>query len=652
MSARQPPPQAAAFAARELRAYLSRMAGPEAGDAIAGAIELRCGAQHAPGVADAHLDDAIDIRFSGGNGHVAGSNPRALLIGVYRLLRELGCRWVRPGALGEIVPRLSPEEIASAGIRVREAAASRHRGICIEGAPSREHVLDLIAWMPKAGFNSYFIQFREPFAFYERWYRHIGNPALPPEPFDLDAARGLRVEAVTEAKRRGLLYHAVGHGWTSEALGIPSVSWTAEDHELAEDDRQLLAQINGRREFFHRIAMNTNLCYGNPEARRRIVEKIAAYAGAHPEVDYLHFWLADDVNNQCECPLCAGTRPADFYVMMLNALDRELAARGLATRVVFLCYLDLLWPPERERIANPDRFALMFAPITRSFSEPFPDAPVATNAPLPPFQRNKLVMPHDVSQNLAFLRAWQATFPGLDSFDFDYHLMWAHFQDPGHVQIARVLHEDTERLRTHGMNGFMSCQVQRMFLPTGLPMAVLGRGLWNPSEPLEHIEAGQLEAEFGSDWKSVRDLLREITTRIDPARLRGDLPQTPPQSAILFGSIPALIDGFFHKFPCGRNFSEATHAASWRNLECHLAIWRTLAMALAARARGDTPEAHRLWRLALGSARAAEPGIAAVFDLFHFTVTLSHHHFDHIENPSPPATTLEVQMADGSVAGG
>ena len=49
---------------------------------------------------------------------------------------------------------------------------------------------------------------------------------------------------------------------------------------------------------------------------------------------------------------------------------------------------------------------------------------------IPPFERNKLQFPRTPEGNLAFLRGWQGTFDG-DSFDFDYHLMWDHFRDPG-----------------------------------------------------------------------------------------------------------------------------------------------------------------------------------------------------------------------------
>jgi hypothetical protein len=62
-------------------------------------------------VEDKRLDDAILIDIKGGEGIVTGSNPRAVLIAAYRLLRELGVAWIRPTDDGEIVPHYTVTDI-------------------------------------------------------------------------------------------------------------------------------------------------------------------------------------------------------------------------------------------------------------------------------------------------------------------------------------------------------------------------------------------------------------------------------------------------------------------------------------------------------------------------------------------------------------
>ena len=64
-------------------------------------------------------------------------------------------------------------------------------------------------------------------------------------------------------------------------------------------------------------------------------------------------------------------RPADWYVRMLNEMDAAFTAHDISGKIVFLAYVDLLWAPEQEQLANPDRFILMFAPITRSYSRSY-----------------------------------------------------------------------------------------------------------------------------------------------------------------------------------------------------------------------------------------------------------------------------------------
>lgn len=93
-------------------------------------------------VPDPKRDDAIHIQVETRRGIIAGANPRAVLLAVYRYLGELGCRWVRPGWDGEFFPAL--DDPLARAVRVTEKPSYRHRGFCIEGACSAEHVIDLV----------------------------------------------------------------------------------------------------------------------------------------------------------------------------------------------------------------------------------------------------------------------------------------------------------------------------------------------------------------------------------------------------------------------------------------------------------------------------------------------------------------------------
>src|SRR5690349_10214486 len=264
------------FAAAELQRYLGQATGQPVEILDPGTIghttpTLWLGlAQHVPGAvlpptadqADARFDDAISIATEAGNGIICGSNPRSVLLAVYRYLHVLGCRWVRPGADGEFIPAV---DLAQAGVHVAEAPSYRHRGICIEGAVSYEHVRDLIDWMPKVGLNAYFVQFREGFTFFDRWYSHMGHPTDQTSRFTVEQARALVGQVADEAKKRDMIYHAVGHGWTCEPFGIAGLGWEYPPEPVPPEAVQYLALVKGKRELWEGIPLNTSLCYSNPE---------------------------------------------------------------------------------------------------------------------------------------------------------------------------------------------------------------------------------------------------------------------------------------------------------------------------------------------------------------------------------------------------
>ncbi|BBH21555.1 DUF4838 domain-containing protein [Paenibacillus baekrokdamisoli] len=556
-------------------------------------------------------DDAVWIDVECGQGILAGSNPRSVLLSVYRYLTEVGCRWVRPGQDGEYIPQI---DYLTKVVKLMEAASYRYRGICIEGAVSLENVTDMIDWMPKMGFNGYFIQFREAYVFFERWYNHLSNP-LKQSDDKLEVASALfNVEAaVAEIKRRGLEYHAVGHGWTSTAFGIPALGWGKVEWEADPDITPYLAQINGKRELWQGVPMDTELCYSNAEARSRMIGEIIRYTADHPEIDMLHVWLSDGHNNQCECENCVRASPSDWYVLMMNELDEALTARDMGIRIVFLLYQELLWAPLHERFRNSDRFVLMFAPITRTYRKSFAEA---GNSPsIPPFERNKIDFPLSIEENVSYLEDWQHVFSG-DGFDFDYHFMWAHQKDPGQVSITRILHEDIKHLHQIGLRGYMSCQVQRSFFPNGLGLTVMGRTLWNRNLSFEQITGDYFISAYGKDGLNCRNYMTTLSQLYDNLDLEKAADRDQVDKSV-FESIYTLIRQFEPIIERNLLIPNRCHAVSWSYVNHHKDIWFMMTQALELLYGGEASEARTQWQAVRNRLWEIEELVQPVLDIYN-----------------------------------
>ena len=355
-------------------------------------------------VADPVIDDAISIDVKNCAGHISGVNARSVLIAVYRFFREAGCVFLRPGRAGEFVPQMDSSQLS---VCLSETPAYRHRGLCLEGANAYENVVEMIDFLPKLGFNEFYTQLFRPAWTFRRWYEHFRNPELTQTPISNETVDAFVRDYDRQIALRGLLHHRIGHGWSSKVLGMTSGAWHESngDDEVIPGRERLIATIDGKKCLFKGSGIDTNLCYSDPEVQKLLVDEVAAYAKAHPDVRYLHFWFADTMNNQCECERCATGRPSDHYVKILNQIDQRLTEEKLDTKIVFLIYLDLLWEPEREVIKNQDRFVLLYAPIRRSYSVPLASDTGKTE---PPFVRNGFVpkpgIKNKITNLLIFIR--------------------------------------------------------------------------------------------------------------------------------------------------------------------------------------------------------------------------------------------------------
>lgn len=568
-----------AFAAKELERYLSRMLRGE------GTVHIRLRCKEGP----VQMLERFDVHLTPDGGEITGNSPRAVLLAVYDALRRLGCRFLAPGRENEVVPCMDAAQLS---LDYAHTARFAHRGVCIEGANSRENVLSFIDWLPKIGLNAFFLQFQVPYVFYARWYEHRLNPTLPPVPFERADALTLTREAEEEVRRRGLTLHKVGHGWTGAVLGYEAISWD-EAPPLPDARRPLAAQVGDKRDLFGRVPQNTNLCLSNPEATARFVTLVAEYAAQNPDVDCLHIWLADAYNNVCECPLCQRSTPSDQYVALLNAVDARLNALGLDTKLVFLLYQELLWPPVRERLNNPDRFILMFAPISRSFDCAYPSQ--SDGGAIPPYVRNAITLPVNPAENLRFLRGWQALFGG-DSFVYDYPLGRAHYGDAGYLHIARVIFEDIGKLHALGLGGYISCQELRAGMPNFLPNYVMGRALFDADADFDAVAREYFEAAYGQQWRSAMAFLDALSANHVCDYLNGKGPRVNAGAAQRLARAQSLCEAF----------TPAQNGPFWDRLALHARITALLCAALRAQAEGHVQESRSAYGAFLALVREQE----------------------------------------------
>ncbi|MBR2722483.1 MAG: DUF4838 domain-containing protein [Clostridia bacterium] len=500
------------FAAEELKKYL-RMMMTEGGDIKiaydpAATDGFRLGLMQDMGldVSDVpcpELDDIIYIDTDTAGGVIAGSNPRSVLFAVYEYLRKNGCRWLFPGVDGEYIPLKNTEPV-----KLRFIPSFRHRAQCIEGGNYQQNLIDNIDFSAKLGMNAYMLEFRVP-PHYKNYYTHRNNPTLKPEPVSTETALQWKRMCETEMAKRGMEFHDVGHGWTGDSFVDRSqivLGWATVDPEtVSEETKQYLAMVNGKRGFFNDSPAATNFCMSNPKARKKVIEFILEYTKAHTNANYVHVWLADQVNNFCECDECRKKTPSDWFVVLLNELDKALEQEGLSNRIAFNAYMDTFWAPVTEVIQNPDRFLFTVGPITRKYTAPVDEARIK-QLELPAYELNKSVVPTSIEEYLAYVEQWEKTWTGTTQA-FEYHFWRFFVHSVSGISIARSAFEDAKVYKRQRFNALMQNGTQRCFFPTGLAFYAYARVIYDTSLSFDQVVEDYLSHLFGKDWRQFYEFL-------------------------------------------------------------------------------------------------------------------------------------------------
>jgi len=594
------------FAAEELKKYL-RMMMPESGN-VSIAYDpkatdgFRLGLLEDFGIPfegeDADHDDVIHVDTTAAGGILAGSNPRSVLFAVYRFLRENGCRWLYPGVDGEHVPLKT-----IGAVQYHKLADHRFRGFAGEGSESQTSVLECIDYYTKLEMNVFMMEWFIPNGYYNHYYSHLHNEANRiPEPVSNQQVLQWKRQSEAEAEKRGLQYHEVGHGWTCRPFGFPENNSVdnvyADLDKYTDEQKSMLALVNGKRDFFRDKPFFTNLCMSKADVREAVAKCVADYAQTHQNVEYLHVWLSDGAFNHCECENCQKMRPADWYMMLMNRIDEELISRNLHTKIVFIAYLDTIFAPEQVKLNNPSRFTLLYAPISRSYTRSIDEN--TKQLPQIPYVRNKWKKPSDMEATLTYLRGWQEVFSGPVAI-FEYHF-WRHqYLDPGGLTIARRLYEDVRSLRIMGCDGYIENGSQRSAFPNAFPVYIYAETLMNRDCDYEAVKEDYFRHIYGDDWKDAVSLLEQLSEAFDFGYMEGEQsrdenisPYYAPDRVDTIDGIFALCDKEDTLAQTHLNMPTRPQTVSWRLLLRHAQYCKLWAEILKQKALGNNEEAKAL----------------------------------------------------------
>lgn len=456
---------------------------------------------------DKKFDDAFEIVVKSGKGTIKATNERAVLIGVYHFFKCQGCRFLRPGTGGELIPRKDKAD----DVNEIWYAKVRHRGVTdmvvwgVEDGIDNE--IDYIDWLPKMAMNTLFIELEDTYPTMRDRYAKKMGPYRASVSLSKDTYIKNHSARIEELQKRHLIYHNVGHGWTIRMMdGIDNISF--EEDFTPCRNKEILALTNGKRQIFKNKPMWTNLCYSQEKVRKDMAQLVYDYSERHPETDVIHFWCADYFGNWCQCEECRKKRPSDWYVMILNEIDRVFTEHGSDKKIVFLVYFELAYAPLYERINNTDRFIMMFAPYGRDFTKSYRDS---TPTEYIPKLNNDFDFEYmDMNFYLAQLKEWKAIFKG-DSFSFDY-VFYAndYYQMLCQVDHSYTMYLDSVDIKSYGLNGKIECGNGRAMTPTAFPYHAVFAELFYGNTDYGKMYKDYFESSYGKEQR-VSSFLEEIS---------------------------------------------------------------------------------------------------------------------------------------------
>ncbi len=537
--------------------------------------------------ADPMWDDVVHVDTTENGGILAGSNPRSVLFAVYRFLRLNGCRWFYPGPEGEYVPMkgLEPQ-------KYHKLADHRIRAYTIEGDPSMEQVAFWVDYQAKLEMNMFVPS--DPYVYLRRYYeRRNLTKNRPAEIITAEQCDQWLRTLESDALKRGLLLREGGHGNIPMALGLNPADreeYKRGTKELPEELRPYLAEMNGKRDFYRKDIYYTNLCMSQPRVRRMLVDQYIKNMESHPYVCMGGIGFADGNKNHCECEECRKLNPSDFQIMIANELDEELTARGIDTKIGLSTYVDMMFPPVREKIKNPDRFWIQFTPISRSYASSITEDTVIPEPQA--YVRNGWVAPRGIDQCIALFNARRKDVK-LPAYAYEYHFWRAQFRDPGLMIISRRIYEDVRSLKLLDIDGYLQDGSNKHFFPHGFHQFIHAEALVNRDCDYDALLDDYFAHLYGADYQKVLSYLNGVSEAFGEKYMAGEErgegfkdPLHNPERAAKLEQVAELAAVARELVKKNRLTTVRVQALAWRLLERHAEFSEGAAEVFKTKARG------------------------------------------------------------------
>jgi hypothetical protein len=307
---------------------------------------------------------------------------------------------------------------------------------------------------------------------------------------------------------------------------------------------------------------------------------LADYIEKKPYIDFLHVWLGDGANNQCECEACQKKTVSDWYIDFLNEIDEEFSKRGYDTKIVFIMYNDTMWAPLTQKLKNSSRFLMTATIQARDHGKPF--SPERYSGKIAPWKRNHINYNNSTSMMLSLFDKWKPIFNGR-SFIFEYRLYTDHYVDPSYMSVSEIMHEDCTVLSELGFDGILTDKTQRSYFPTALPMALMGETLFDKNLSYDKYLYEYFAASYGSDADKAREYLDAVMKYIPAKEIRTIVDVTYEDTGMGTSTVSGGVKGrvdlipLFDKVaPLAKEFKEIAIANSVKGEPCQKKAWKLL----------------------------------------------------------------------------